>query len=129
MMNVGSMDLCIYSGSSQYMSISVFVKFLGVVKTSHNMYKVSYLHDNGDLVSSNYMIHLLTDYGNANIYGDDVDRIEVIGQVVEEQPYGAIPIVEYLVAVRELTPEEYKLKNRVKVINNVLDSAPTPNNP
>lgn len=121
MMNVGSMDLCIYSGSSQYMNISGFVKFLGVVKTSHNVYKVSYLYNPNNSLTSNYNIHLLVDYGTANIYDDEVDQIEVISQVVEEQPYGAIPIVEYLVAVRELTPEEYKLKNRVKVINNVLD--------
>jgi hypothetical protein len=69
------------------------------------------------------MIQLLTDYGSTNIYEDDVDQIEVIGQIVEPALYGGIPIVEYIAAVRELTPEEYKLKNRVKVINNVLDSA------
>ena len=55
-MNVNSSEINMYSGSSYYMNLNGFVKFLGVVKTSHNMYRLSYLSDPADSSISNYNI-------------------------------------------------------------------------
>ena len=127
-MNVHNISVYLYGNDGGTHYFNGFVKFLGVTKTAPNQYEIAYLSDPSSFGDQNYMISMVTSGSYLNIYKDDIDYLEVIGQVIEPLPYGGYPTIEYITAVRQLTPEEHKLKNRVNVINNVLSSAPIENN-